>query len=286
MLLIILSLAIPGSCMNYSHYLARNISLTLCDAAYMSNPSDSLRSKLSASDVQGFYAELDGGSCSGLIVTLPKRNIVALAFRAELYEPFYFDNWNKFYFPMRRWNHEGNVSKFLVDGFRKLWRGRELTAAERMRNQFRKALNKLQNGTVLITGHYVGGGLAALVALDIVKEEIVNKDDVILITLAQIMAGDKDFVEAYEKQVVKSYRVITKGDLIPHVPGKKHGYEYNGKEVYYKRFGSVSKGKKIRYKLCYHDNCSRKQFEPVSSEENAVYSKITRYGLLRFGVLA
>ncbi|EYC00091.1 hypothetical protein Y032_0118g767 [Ancylostoma ceylanicum] len=80
MLLIILSLAIPGSCMNYSHYLARNISLTLCDAAYMSNPSDSLRSKLSASDVQGFYAELDGGSCSGLIVTLPKRNIVALAF--------------------------------------------------------------------------------------------------------------------------------------------------------------------------------------------------------------
>ncbi|EPB77326.1 triacylglycerol lipase [Ancylostoma ceylanicum] len=182
MLLIILSLAIPGSCMNYSHYLARNISLTLCDAAYMSNPSDSLRSKLSASDVQGFYAELDGGSCSGLIVTLPKRNIVALAFRAELYEPFYFDNWNKFYFPM-------------------------------------------------ITGHYVGGGLAALVALDIVKEEIVNKDDVILITLAQIMAGDKDFVEAYEKQVVKSYRVITKGDLIPHVPGKKHGYEYNGKEI-------------------------------------------------------
>lgn len=53
-----------------------------------------------------------------------------------------------------------------------------------------------------VTGHSFGGGLAALVAYDIVKEGLVKKDKVFLVTLGQTMVGDKEFDKAYDEQVL------------------------------------------------------------------------------------
>ncbi|KAL6728331.1 hypothetical protein Aduo_010112 [Ancylostoma duodenale] len=282
MFLLIFFFATLAACKNYTDYLARTVSLTLCDGAYSYNPPKYLRKKLRASEVQTFSTNIDGGTSSGLIVTLPEHNIIALTFRAELSEPFDFENWRRFFFPMRKWLHEGAVSKFVGDGFKKLWRGTEMKRVERMKVQFRNTMEELPNSTVLVTGHYVGGGLAALVAHDIVKEGLAKKEDVILITLGQIMVGDKDFAKAYEREVVNSFRVVTKGDLIPHVPGKRYGYAYNGKEVYYKSFGMTLTGR-TGYRICFHAMCSRTHFRPIGS---GAYASVTRFGLLQFGVLA
>ncbi|RCN31168.1 hypothetical protein ANCCAN_23059 [Ancylostoma caninum] len=69
-----------------------------------------------------------------------------------------------------------------------------------MKKRFQKIMEKGENQRVLITGHSFGGAVAALVAVDIVKENLAKKNKVTLITLGQSMVGDKDFAKAYEKE--------------------------------------------------------------------------------------
>ncbi|KIH59084.1 triacylglycerol lipase [Ancylostoma duodenale] len=149
-----------------------------------------------------------------------------------------------------------------------------------MKKRFQKVMEKRRTQEVLITGHSLGGGLAALVAYDIVKEGLAKKEQVTLITLGQSMVGEKTFAEKYEQQVQHSYRVVRRGDFIPHYPGQHRGYEYNGREVYYKKYGMESKGSD-GFKVCEHNNCSKKQVNPVESTYNDVYfeKNVTEYGM-------
>ncbi|RCN36386.1 hypothetical protein ANCCAN_17743 [Ancylostoma caninum] len=53
-------------------------------------------------------------------------------------------------------------------------------------------------------------------------------------------------------------------------------------QVYYKNFGTTVHGK-TEYKICNHAMCSRTHFGPIG---DGAYARITRFGLLQFGVLA
>ncbi|EYC00077.1 hypothetical protein Y032_0118g760 [Ancylostoma ceylanicum] len=247
MYLLVLSLATLGASMNYTDDLARDISLPLSAALYSSDSSKCLQERLKALQVDKFLVNVKGGSCSGLIAILPQSSqlqpTVALAFNADISEPQTFDDFKKLFFPLKDWQHEGKVSRFLKESFGKLWR------RGGMRKRFQEIVEEQKNQEVLITGHSFGGGLAALVALDIVKEELADKDKVTLITLGQSMVGDEDFAKAYEQQVEHSFRVVRRGDSIPHVPGKEHKYEYNGKEVFYETEEMQSNGS-TGFKIC------------------------------------
>ncbi|EYC00079.1 hypothetical protein Y032_0118g761 [Ancylostoma ceylanicum] len=175
MYLLVLSLATLGVSMNYTDYLARNISLPLSAALYSRNSSKCLQKRLKTSEVE--------------------------------------------------WQHEGNVSSFLKQAFEELW------IEGGMNGSFQQIMKEQRDKEILITGHSFGGGLAALIAYDIAKKELVKKDKVTLITLGQSMVGDEDFAKAYEEQVKHSFRVVRRGDSIPHVPGRNKSYEYNGREI-------------------------------------------------------
>ncbi|KIH54519.1 triacylglycerol lipase, partial [Ancylostoma duodenale] len=181
MYLIILLLPTLGACIGYWDFLAKRISLPLSAALYSPDPESCLQDRVGAYSVEKFMAKVDGGSVSGLIVTIPFLQTVALSFMADISEPTDFNSFKELFFP-------------------------------------------------LITGHSFGGALAALVAVDIIKKGLAKKDTVTLITLGQSMVGDKDFAKEYEEEVRDSYRVVRRGDSIPHVPGREHGYEFNGRE--------------------------------------------------------
>ncbi|KIH61499.1 hypothetical protein ANCDUO_08230 [Ancylostoma duodenale] len=114
--------------------------------------------------------------------------------RADLKDPHTDDSWDKFYFPLKMWLYGGNVSSFLANGFKELWENK------RMRDEFQKTIASGID-KVLITGHYVGGALATLVAHDIVADNRAENKDVTVITLGQMMVGDEEFAKAYEEQV-------------------------------------------------------------------------------------
>ncbi|RCN31229.1 triacylglycerol lipase [Ancylostoma caninum] len=260
--------------MNYTDYLGRKISLPLSAALYSPDPSSCLQKTISATVVEDFYVDVEEDSASGLIVTLDHNETVALTFKVDVSDPYDFERFDKLFVSLVNWRHEGKVSKFLARAFKKLWR------KGKMKKRFRKIMRKRSTYEVLITGHSLGGGVAALVAVDIVEEGLAEKDKVTLITLGQTMVGEKTFAEEYEKQVEHSYRVVRRGDLIPHYPGQDRGYEYNGKEVYYKRYDMRFNGS-TGFEICERNNCSIKQVNPIKSINNDVYFKknITEYGL-------
>ncbi|KIH46972.1 triacylglycerol lipase [Ancylostoma duodenale] len=210
-------------------------------------------------------------SFSGLIVTKSKNKDVALSFRANLPDPYSPESWNKSYLPLKKWEHEGKVSSFLAEGCKDLWLGV-------MRKRFQNIVKNAKTKEVLITGHYLGGALAALVALDIVKGDLVKNDSVTVITLGQMMVGDKEFAKAYEEKIENSFRVVHKLDLISLVPSEENGYAFNGNEVLYDKIGMQMNGT-TGYKICKQNECSGKQIRPLNSTQNDVYFKknVTTY---------
>ncbi|KAL6728332.1 hypothetical protein Aduo_010113 [Ancylostoma duodenale] len=267
MYLIVLSLITLSACMDYSDYLARNISLPLSTALYSSDPSSCLQKELDSSivELKEYSVKLGGGSCSGIIVRLPESKITALVFRAKLAEPSKFvAKWFENFVPLTMWRHNGKVSKFLEKAFRKLW------LKGGMKKDFKEIMEKRRNDEVLVTGYSLGGGLAALVAVDIVKSGLADEDKVTLITLGQPMVGDKDFVTEYGQQVQQSFRVVRVGDSIPHSPGEDRGYHYNGREVFYSDAGMHRDG----FKICKdntEEGCSGSQTSPIRLKGNEEY---------------
>ncbi|EPB77324.1 triacylglycerol lipase [Ancylostoma ceylanicum] len=146
-----------------------------------------------------------------------------MAFSADLSVLTIFGGLEKLFYPLENWRHKGNVSPFLKQAFESLWKGV-------MENFFRQIVEEPKNQEVLITGHSFGGGLAALIAYDIVREGLINKDNVTLITLGQSLVGDKNFSKALEEQVKDSFRVVCKDNCIPHMPSQACGYENIGRE--------------------------------------------------------
>ncbi|EPB77323.1 triacylglycerol lipase [Ancylostoma ceylanicum] len=269
MYLLVLSLATLGVSMNYTDYLARNISLPLSAALYSRNSSKCLQKRLKTSEE--ISVNVKGGSCSGLIAILPQPPTVALAFNANISEPSNFTDFKELFFPLVEWQHEGNVSSFLKQAFEELW------IEGGMNGSFQQIMKEQRDKEILITGHSFGGGLAALIAYDIAKKELVKKDKVTLITLGQSMVGDEDFAKAYEEQVKHSFRVVRRGDSIPHVPGRNKSYEYNGREVFYIKRGMKSD----EFKICEQDECSGNQTNPIRAINNDKYlgKNVTEYGM-------
>ncbi|EYC00101.1 hypothetical protein Y032_0118g772 [Ancylostoma ceylanicum] len=265
MYLILLSLATLGACMDYSDHLGRSISFPLSAAMYSQQPSSCLQEKFGISTLKEYSVKLGGGSCSGLIVNLPAINATALVFRAELAKPSKFvEKWFELFVPFTTWRHGGKVSKFLEKAFRKLW------LKGGMKRDFKEIMKQRGNDEVLVTGYSLGGGVASLVAVDIVKDGLVDGNKVTLITLGQPMVGDQDFATEYEQEVEQSFRVVRVGDSLPHSPGEDRGYQYNGREVFYSDSGMPRNGFKI-CKNVTEDGCSGSQTSPIRLRGNDDY---------------
>ncbi|RCN31230.1 triacylglycerol lipase [Ancylostoma caninum] len=199
--LVLLALAGLGNCIKYSDYFARNVSLPLSAALYSSDTTGCLRKKLNSDKVKAstkFRAEIDGGSCVGYVVALPRYKMVAVGFKAKLSKPSEEESWKNFLFPLKTWRHKGKVSKFLNDAFEALW---EKGGMKAKLQEIMKRRNGHKYDEVVVTGHSLGGGVASLVAYDIVASGLLKKNKVSLFTLGQVMVGDKNFAEDYEKQV-------------------------------------------------------------------------------------
>uniref|UniRef100_A0A1I7YAZ7 Lipase_3 domain-containing protein n=1 Tax=Steinernema glaseri TaxID=37863 RepID=A0A1I7YAZ7_9BILA len=71
---------------------------------------------------------------------------------------------------------------------------------------------------VYVTGHSLGGALAALISKKIVFEGKRAKDQVFLVTFGEPRVGNYKFSVEFKQQVPYSFRVVHGQDPIPHVP--------------------------------------------------------------------
>lgn len=89
---------------------------------------------------------------------------------------------------------------------------------------------KFPHAKIIVTGHSMGGGMAALTALDIFRNVgFVHQ----LITFASPRMGNKQFAEAINSKILNVFRVVHYRDPVPHMPPHAFGFQHYASEVWY-----------------------------------------------------
>ena len=82
---------------------------------------------------------------------------------------------------------------------------------------------------IIVVGHSLGSSVATLAAFKFKLAKLAS--DVQLLTFASPRTGDHEFVEAFEKVIKDSVRVVNKPDLVPRVPPKILAYRHIWREL-------------------------------------------------------
>uniref|UniRef100_A0A0K0F1Q3 Lipase_3 domain-containing protein n=1 Tax=Strongyloides venezuelensis TaxID=75913 RepID=A0A0K0F1Q3_STRVS len=77
---------------------------------------------------------------------------------------------------------------------------------------------KYNDYKVYVTGHSLGGALAALCAVRIRLENYRNSSDIYLYTFGEPRVGSSKFAFNFDELVPNSWRVIHSKDIVPHLP--------------------------------------------------------------------
>ncbi|KAL1914636.1 uncharacterized protein VTP21DRAFT_8047 [Calcarisporiella thermophila] len=78
---------------------------------------------------------------------------------------------------------------------------------------------------VEILGHSLGGGLALLLALNLIESvEDLDKNKMVVVTVGEPRVGDKKFVEYFESFKILSKRLVGSLDVVPYLPYNSLGY--------------------------------------------------------------
>uniref|UniRef100_A0A0K0EL17 Lipase_3 domain-containing protein n=1 Tax=Strongyloides stercoralis TaxID=6248 RepID=A0A0K0EL17_STRER len=79
--------------------------------------------------------------------------------------------------------------------------------------------NNYKDYKVYVTGHSLGGALAALCAVRIRLENYRNSNDIILYTFGEPRVGSAKFAFKFDELIPNSWRVVHNLDIVPHLPG-------------------------------------------------------------------
>ncbi|KAE9414653.1 hypothetical protein Angca_009362, partial [Angiostrongylus cantonensis] len=92
--------------------------------------------------------------------------------------------------------------------------------------------SKYADYDIILTGHSLGGALAALAAARITKQGYRKGDQLVVYTFGQPRVGDVDFALNFDSMIPLSYRVVFRHDIVPHSPPcAKNKPSFFGKDV-------------------------------------------------------
>ncbi|VDM75849.1 unnamed protein product [Strongylus vulgaris] len=178
----------------------------------------------------------DENTCSGYTAVLPSKNVIVIGFRGSKTKKQALSIVAKTIATKRcRWKADtGQVAKYFYDAFDGIWNS---TSSEtRMGDNVIRLVKDYPSHDIWITGHSLGGALAALAASYIVESGIVpNGDKIRLVTFGQPKVGDRNFANLLNKRVKKinrkwfflkyqnfkikySFRVVHHHDLVVRIP--------------------------------------------------------------------
>jgi hypothetical protein len=84
---------------------------------------------------------------------------------------------------------------------------------------------------ILITGHSLGGALAALSAPDLLSD-VASQLSPIVYTWAEPRVGHPDYVRFFDSRVNICYRIVNIWDVVPHLPPVLALYEHEGSSLH------------------------------------------------------
>lgn len=97
-----------------------------------------------------------------------------------------------------------------------------LNAASQLTPCVRETTRELQaqypGYDVWLSGHSLGGAMASVSSLALVRDGVVQKDKMSLYTYGMPRVGDKDYALQHDKQINNSFRIVHYKDCVTHLP--------------------------------------------------------------------
>ncbi|WKY12670.1 hypothetical protein Q1695_003902 [Nippostrongylus brasiliensis] len=110
--------------------------------------------------------------------------------------------------PLKNFLDMGSVNRYFLHGHSVLW-----PPIERLLNDAH-----YKGYRITLTGHSLGGALAALAAARIAKQGFRRGDQITIYTFGEPRVGDLTFATNFDSMIRDSYRVVFHRDCIPHLP--------------------------------------------------------------------
>ncbi|EAR84464.2 lipase family protein (macronuclear) [Tetrahymena thermophila SB210] len=133
-------------------------------------------------------------------------------------------------------------------------------------------LEKYVDANVIITGHSLGGAIATLISVEVLKY-LQPKNQISLYTFGAPKIGNQNFVEYLNQIIPNSYRIVNYYDAVPHLPFKQIlDFRHHGYEIWMTNPNSIN-----QFKVCQHEDeqCSSQ----VSLLNFSVQNHISYFGI-------
>ncbi|KAF8382864.1 hypothetical protein PRIPAC_72006 [Pristionchus pacificus] len=232
---------------DFNDSLARNNFLPLASAAYGNLQQKCLDKHMPGAKLS-FHAEIacdnvtTMDTCSGYTVVDSHRGFIALVFRGtntdEQLDLEIYTTLNDEKVPFR---DGGEVVPYFRQAFDLIWDDAGLG------DDFKKLASIYPDYKLYITGHSLGGALAALGAVHVAKNNLFNTEKIVYYTFGEPRTGDKTFANLLDSLIPqKHFRVVHDHDMIPHCPFLSMHYQHHATEVWYAN--DMSPGSP--YKVC------------------------------------
>uniref|UniRef100_A0A0N5AHA0 Lipase_3 domain-containing protein n=1 Tax=Syphacia muris TaxID=451379 RepID=A0A0N5AHA0_9BILA len=196
------------------------ILLNLAAGAYSNIPETCINRTLSSDDQWILYNELAAvcdrvsSICSGYILRSDIRREIILVFRGtKTTKQLLTEGWETMqpginFYDIGKVLKEFPINNYFYNALETLWPSVEPPVKDPL----------FRNYTVTITGHSLGGALAALCAMKIVHEGLRPGNLLKVVTFGEPRVGDHDFAVKFDEQIPYSFRVVHRVDIVPHLP--------------------------------------------------------------------
>jgi len=93
-----------------------------------------------------------------------------------------------------------------------------LKAYMSVRDDILSRIIELGNDKIVACGHSLGGALSQLCAVDIQKNSIVEKQNILVYTFGSPKVGNRKFRDSFNKRILYHNRYVNRFDAVPTVP--------------------------------------------------------------------
>ncbi|KAJ9066713.1 hypothetical protein DSO57_1006935 [Entomophthora muscae] len=120
--------------------------------------------------------------------------------------------------------------------------------------------------SITMTGHSMGGAVAAIMAINIQREFNIPWDRFSIYTYGQPRTGNLEFANYYNSLPLKITRTVNENDVVPHVPANFQGYFHTLTELYIQN----NKARVCLSRLVEDDTCSKSRVSDLNKDSHDI----------------
>ncbi|GMS93291.1 hypothetical protein PENTCL1PPCAC_15466, partial [Pristionchus entomophagus] len=211
--------------------LSGHILLPLASAAYSADPRPCMHNVIPGATLNRRFEipcdSSDTNTCSAYTWVDVTRRMIGLVFRGTNEEAqFEVELPAILAARPKDFQNGGKVVPYFDDAFFSLWNNADLG------NNVKEMSRQYPDFDLYLTGHSLGGAMAAVSAYHIVTNKVHPLNRVFLYTFGEPRNGDAHLARLLDSSI-RAFRIVHNRDLAPHIPFRSMGYQHHGVEVWF-----------------------------------------------------